>query len=63
MKDDYDEIEEKLKKESKTKKPRMKVSGKSVFLIAKQAGKPLDPFDKLRIGKTRGKKTPRQNSG
>lgn len=33
----YDEIEEEAIKKTIKKKPRMKVSGKSVFLLSKQA--------------------------
>lgn len=35
----YDEIEEEAIEKTKKKKPKMKVSGKSVFLLEKQAGK------------------------
>jgi hypothetical protein len=35
----YDEIEEEAIEKTKKKRPKMKVSGKSVFLLSKQAGK------------------------
>jgi hypothetical protein len=35
----YDEIEAEAVKKSRTKKPKMKVSGKSVFVLQKAAGK------------------------
>lgn len=38
----YDEIEEEAIKKTLKKKPRMKVSGKSVFLLAKESAKPFD---------------------
>jgi hypothetical protein len=36
----YDEIEAEAIQKSKTKKPKMKVSGKSVFLLQRAAVKP-----------------------
>jgi hypothetical protein len=35
----YDEIELEAIKKSRTKKPKMKVSGKSVFILSRVAGK------------------------
>jgi hypothetical protein len=35
----YDEIEAEAVKKSRVKKPKMKVSGKSVFVLARTAGK------------------------
>lgn len=57
---DPEEFEEKAyKEEKKKKKPKMKISGKSVFLLAEQAEKikkSLDPLDKIRASKVQDKK-------
>lgn len=39
MNKDYENIEQKAFEKDKKKKPKMIVSGKSVFLLAKQSGK------------------------
>ena len=36
---DFDEIEQKAIEKTRKKKPKMKVSGKSVFLLQKEGGK------------------------